>query len=134
MRDAAAGAADLLVVGDHRPGRLVVHDEGQVALVVAHAERAGGNHRLDLVAEQPVLGVDPVAGLLLAAVGDGGDPLRGQERGDLVGIALGERVHDPGAGQVRERRRQPGEPFRRTREFEHLEPEAGPRQWPAVGP
>ena len=67
--DAAAGAADLLVVGDDRARRLVVHDERQVGLVVAHPERAGGDDRLDLVAEQPVLGGDPLLGLLLAAVG-----------------------------------------------------------------
>ena len=66
--DAAAGAADLLVVGDHRARRLVVHDEAQVGLVVAHPERARGDDRLDLVAEQPVLGGDPRIGLVLAAV------------------------------------------------------------------
>ena len=132
--DPAAGATDLLVVGDDRSGGLVVHDERQVGLVVAHAERARGDHRLDVVAEQPVLGVDPVAGLLLAAVGHGGDSLGAQERGDLVGVALGERVHDPGTCQVRERRRQPGEPFRRPRQLQHLEPQARPRQRSAVGP
>src|SRR5580704_4259492 len=113
--DAAAGATDLLVVGDDRPGRLVVHDERQVGLVVAHAKRARGDHRLDLVAEQPVLGVDPVAGLLFAAVGHGGDSLGAQESRDLVGVALGERVHDPGAVHAREVRRQPRQSFRGPR-------------------
>ena len=44
----AAGAAHLLVVGDDRAGRLVVDDEGQVGLVVAHAERGRRDQRLDL--------------------------------------------------------------------------------------
>ena len=73
--DAAPGAADLLVVGDDRAGRLVVHDERQVGLVVAHPERAGGDDGLDLVAQQPLLGGDPLVGLLLAAVGQRRDPV-----------------------------------------------------------
>ena len=45
----AAGAADLLVVGDGRRRRAEVHDEPEVGLVEAHAERAGRDQRLDLV-------------------------------------------------------------------------------------
>ena len=47
--DAPPGAADLLVVGHDRARRLEVHDEGQVGLVVTHAERTRGDHGLDLV-------------------------------------------------------------------------------------
>ena len=93
--DAAPGAPDLLVVGDDRARRLVVHDESQVGLVVAHPERAGRDHGLDLVAQQPLLGRDPSLGLLLAAVRHRRDPVGGQERRDLLGVALGQRVDDP---------------------------------------
>ena len=70
MVDAPPGPADLLVVGDHRAGRLEVDHEGQVGLVVAHAERARCHHGLDLVAQQALLGGDPLLGLLFAAVGE----------------------------------------------------------------
>jgi len=110
-----------------------VHDEGQVRLVVAHAQRAGGDDRLELVAQQPALGLDPRVGLLLAAVGLGADAVGGQERRDLLGVALGERVDDPRARQQRQVLDQPGEPLGGARQLERLEPQARPRQRPAVG-
>ena len=55
LRQRAAGAADLLVVGDDRGRLLVVHDEAQVGLVEAHAERDRGHQGLDVVAQQPGL-------------------------------------------------------------------------------
>ena len=61
--DAAARAPDLLVVGHDRAWGLVMHDEGQVGLVVAHPQRAGGDHRLDFVAQQTFLGRDPVVSI-----------------------------------------------------------------------
>ena len=67
MIDTAPGAADLLVVGHHRAGRLEVHDESQVGLVVAHAERTRGHDRLDVIAQQTILGGDSVHALLVAA-------------------------------------------------------------------
>ena len=70
---ARPGAADLLVVGDHRARRLVVHDEAEVGLVVAHAERARGHDGLELVAQQPLLDVHAPLGVDLAAVGLGRD-------------------------------------------------------------
>jgi hypothetical protein len=131
--DAAAGAADLLVVGDDRAGRLVVHDELQVRLVVAHPQRAGRDERLDVVAQQPLLGGDPPLGLLLAAVGQRRDVVRGQEGGDLLGVALGQRVDDPRAGQARQVLDQPGEPLRGARQLQRLQPQAGAAERAAVG-
>ena len=131
--DAAPGAADLLVVGHHRAGRLEVHDEGQVGLVVAHAERAGGDHGLDLVAQQALLGGDPLLGLLLAAVGERSDAVGGEERRDLLGVALGQRVDDARARQRREVLHEPREPLRRARQLERLEAQARARERPAVG-
>ena len=99
--DAAAGAADLLVVGDHRAGRLVVDDPAEVGLVVAHAERARGDDRLDVVAQQPLLDGDRARSVSdLAGVRLGGDALRVQPLRDGVGVALGERVDDARARQL----------------------------------
>ena len=52
---ARPGPPDLLVVGDRRPRRLVVDDEGEVGLVEAHAEGRGGDDDLHLVGEQGLL-------------------------------------------------------------------------------
>ena len=108
-------------------------DEAEVGLVVAHPERAGRDDRLELVAEQPVLHVDAALRLDLAAVGLGGDPARGEPLGDHVRVALGERVDDPGAGQLRQPPRQPGQPVGLPRQLHDLEPEARPAQLAPVG-
>ena len=108
--DRAAGAPDLLVVGDHRAGRLIVDDEAEVGLVVAHPERARRDDRLQLVGEQPVLDGDPALGLDLPGVGLGGDAVRLQPGGDLLGVALRERIDDPRSRQLVEVRREPREP------------------------
>ncbi len=57
--EGATGPTDLLVVGDRRARRLEVDDEAEVGLVVAHAERGGGDERLDLVGLQPAFRLDP---------------------------------------------------------------------------
>ena len=49
-------------------------------------------------------------GLDLAAVGLGGDAVAVEQLGDHVGVALGERVDDARARQLRQVGRQPGEP------------------------
>ena len=53
----AAGTADLLVVRDGRGRRAEVQHEPEVGLVEAHAERARGDQRLDLVVLQRLLRV-----------------------------------------------------------------------------
>ena len=63
---AAAGAADLLVVGDRGGRRAEVHDEAEVGLVEAHAERGRGDQRLDPVGQQVLLGLLAVGVLRLA--------------------------------------------------------------------
>ncbi len=67
--DGAAGAADLLVVGDDRARSLVVHDERQIGLVIPHAKRARGHHRLDVVAVQALLRGHALVAVLLTRVG-----------------------------------------------------------------
>ena len=65
----AARAADLLVVGDGRRRRAEVQHEAEVGLVEAHAERARGDERLDLVALEQRLGLLALVGVGLAGVG-----------------------------------------------------------------
>ena len=60
----AAGATDLLVVGDGGGRRTEVHDEPEVGLVESHAERGRRDEGLDPVAEQVRL-----EGLALGGVG-----------------------------------------------------------------
>ena len=128
----AAGAAHLLVVRDHRAGRLVVDDEPEVRLVVAHAERAGGHDRLEVVAQQLLLDLDPAFALDLAAVGLGGDAPVRQPVGDDLRVALGERVHDPGARELRQVRREPGQPVGLAGQLHHLEAQARAAERAAV--
>ena len=71
--DAAAGAADLLVVGHHRSRRLVVHDERQVRLVVAHAQCAVAQIALTSLASSRSSAATRSVGVLLAAVGQRAD-------------------------------------------------------------
>ena len=98
--DAAAGAADLLVVGDGRGRRPEVDDEAEVGLVEAHAERARGDERLDPVGEQVVLGGAALGVVGAAGVRRGRDAARAQERGQLLGRGDGQAVDDPAARQV----------------------------------
>ena len=69
-------APNLLVVGDDRAGRLIVHDEPEVRLVVAHTERLCGHHRLHVVREQAALDLEALLVGCVAAVGDGRNPAR----------------------------------------------------------
>ena len=132
--DAAARAAHLLVVGDDRARRLVVHHEAEVGLVIAHAKGAGRHDRLELVAQQPVLDVDAALGLDLAAVGLGRDPTARQPRRDELGVALGQGVDDARAGQLGQPLGQPREAIGLRRQIDDLEAQARPAQRAAVGP
>ena len=131
--DRAPRTADLLVVGDDAAGRLVVDDEAEVGLVVAHPQRAGGDHRLEVVAQQPLLDLDAGLGRAVPAVGLGGDPVAAQPLRHQVGVALGERVDDPRARQLRQVLDEPGEPVGLAGEVDDLEAQAGAAERPAVG-
>jgi hypothetical protein len=130
--DGAAGAADLLIVGDDRSGRLVVDDEAEVGLVVAHPQGTRGDDRLQVVGEQAILDGDPPLGLDLAGVRLGGDPVRGEPGGDLLGVALGQRVDDPRARQVGQVGGEPGEPVGLAGQLDDLEAQARAAERPAV--
>jgi hypothetical protein len=110
-----------------------VHDEPEVGLVVAHAQRAGRDDGLQVVGEQALLDGDPPLAVDFAAVGRGGDAVRRQPARHELGVALGERVDDPRAFEPRQPRRQPGQPVRATRQVDHLEAQARAPQRAAVG-
>ena len=131
--DRAPGTADLLVVGDHAAGRLVVHDEAEVGLVVAHAERARGDDRLEVVAQQPLLDRDAIVGGAVAAVGLGGDAVAAQPLRDQLGVALGERVDDPRAREVGQVLREPREAVGLAGQVDDLEAQARAPERAAVG-
>ncbi len=122
----AAGAADLLVVGDRRARALEVDDEAEVGLVVAHAEGAGRDDALDLVAEQHPLDPDPVVGFDLAGVGLGLDPVLVEPVGDVVGVADGQAVDDAAALELRDVGGEPGHPLGLARHVADLEPQRRP--------
>ena len=72
------------------------------------------------------------ARLDLAAVGLGRDAVRRQPAGHEVGVALGERVDDPGALELRQPGREPGEPVGLGGQLDDLQPQAGAPERPAV--
>ncbi len=106
----AAGAADLLVVGDRRVRRAEVDDEAEVGLVEPHAECGRGDQSLDLVVEQRPFQRDPLLGV--GAAGVGADLVTGgpQRLRDVDGLRDRQGVDDPGAGQVSEVLGEPRQP------------------------
>ena len=91
---------------DDRRRRLVVHDEPEIRLVIAHAESRGGDQRLDLVSQQPIfemlaIGVRIFELLVrhVAVVGPGLNSMLLKPSRDLVRIAPGQRTDDSGSGQ-----------------------------------
>ena len=115
--DRAPGAADLLVVRDRRARNLEVHDEREVRLVVAHAERRGGDDALELVVLQRALDLDLGFGGLVAEVRARVDAVAAQPVGDAARVFDRERVDDAGAGELRHGLGEPRETLGRAREI-----------------
>ena len=122
--DRPARPADLLVVRDRRARHLEVDDEREVRLVVAHAERRGGDDALELVGLQLALDLDLGLGGLVAEVRARVDAVAAQPVGDPARVLDGERVDDAGARELRDRLGEPREPLRRAREMHDVEGEA----------
>src|SRR5690606_23273866 len=91
---AATRAPDLLVVGDGGGGGAHVHHEPQVGFVETHAERGGGDQRLDLVAQQCVLQRLAFGRVGLAGVGGDVVAVGVQHVGEVVRGGDGEGVDD----------------------------------------
>ena len=125
---ATARAAHLLVVGDGGRGRAQVHDESEVGLVEAHAQRGRGHQCLDTVGQQIFLGLLPVGVLRAAGVRGHGVAALPEIRSHLLGGGDGQGVDDPGAGQLAEVIGQPGQPGRGIGKLKHAQAEALPIQ------
>ena len=131
--EGTAGAADLLVVGDGRAGRLEVDDEAEVGFVVAHAEGGGGDEGLDLVGLQLAFGFDASLVVERPEVGLDLDPLRGEPGRHVLDVAHGEAVDDARAVEFWERLGQPRQPFGLPVEADRAECEALAAQRPPEG-
>ena len=117
------GAPNLLVVGDDRPGYLKVDDEAEVGLVEAHAKGRGGDEGLDAILEEGLFEGDASIVLVAAGVGVDGVALQAKPRGDAVGVALGEGIDDPAAGQGMEVVGKPREAFGAVGQADSLQSE-----------
>ncbi len=115
------GPPDLLVVTDGRPRPLEVHDEGEVGLVVPHAQRSGGDQRLDLVALQGGLGIEPQVCIRATGVGQHVVTVPAQPGRNELDVADGQAVDDACPGQRRQHLVEPGEPLGRRRHVDHLQ-------------
>jgi hypothetical protein len=103
-----------------------VHDEAQVRLVEAHAERAGGHERLDPVGQQVRFGGEPLLRFGPARVRGHGVPALAQEVGHLLRRGDRERVDDAGARQRVEVLGQPAQPLGGRGQPDDRQPQALP--------
>jgi hypothetical protein len=123
----APGTSHLLVVVHHRARHLVVDDEGQVGLVVAHAQGRRCNQRLHLVVEQRLLQRFPALARLAGVRLDQKAPAL-EPAGHLFGVAYGQGIDDAVAGQRRELLRQPGQALCLAGKVDRLQGQRGPVQ------
>jgi hypothetical protein len=96
-----------------------VHDEAEVRLVEAHAERAGGDQRLDPVGEQVIFGPRSLVRLVLAGVGGHRQALLAQEGRGLLRRRDRQRVDDAGPGELAEAGGEPAQPLVRRGQRHH---------------
>ena len=122
---AATGAADLLVVGDRGLRRAEVDDEAERG-VEAHAERRGGDQRLDPARDQVGLQRLPLGRVGLAGVGRHLVPALAQVGRDLLGGGDGEAVDDARPGLLGEVVGQPGQPLLGGPQPQHPQPQRLP--------
>ena len=120
--DPAAGAADLLVVGDRRLRRPQVDDEAQ-RRVEAHAERGRRDQGLDPPRDQVVLEREALGGLGLPGVRRHGVPPAAEVVGHLLRGRDREAVDDAGPGLLGEVVGQPRQPLLSRAQPHHPEPQ-----------
>ena len=103
-------------------------DEAEVGLVESHAQRAGGDERLDPVGFQERLGLLALVRIGLAGVRAHLVAAVAQQPCRVIGGSDGEGVDDAGAGEIAEVAEEPGEPARRVAESQHAQPQRGARE------
>ena len=128
-----AGAAHLLVVGNRRGRRADVDAEGQVGLVVAHAQRRRGDHGLERIAAQRVLDLLARGRLQPAVVGRHREAAGLQEAGDALGVGHRQRVDDARAREGVQRIGHPGQALQRPQAGHHGQAQRGACQRAAEG-
>ncbi len=129
----AAGAADLLVVGDRRSGRADVHDEAEIRLVETHPERGGRDERRDLVVAQGVFEPFALGRVGAPGVGRHGVPGLGERASQVLRCADGEGVDDAAPRQLAQVGEQPSQAGFGTHARQDTEAQGGPGQPAADG-
>ena len=118
---ATAGAAHLLVVGDGGGRGAEVHDEREVGLVEAHAERGRRDQGLDPVLLEVLLELLPLGGVGAPGVGGDREARAPELLGHLLGRGHGEAVDDARPLDVLQRLDEPRHPRGLVGELEHGE-------------
>ena len=129
MRHCPARPPHLLVISHRRRGRAHMHTKAQVGFVVAHAQRRGGHHRLDLVVAQTVFHLQARVGVGLPAVGIHRMAAAAQKRREPLGLGHRQHIHNARARQLLQRIGNPGVALqgRQTRHHRQRERGAGQR-------
>lgn len=96
-------------------------DETEVGFVESHAERRGGHQRLDPIVLELLLELRAFFCIGPARIGANFVALFAQHSGDVLGGGDGERVDDPGPGEVAQMGGQPGDAGTRVEPGEDTE-------------
>ena len=89
--------AHLLVISNNIARRLVVNHEGEVRLVIAHAQGGGGYKALQLVRQQGLLQTFAFNIVNVRVIGIGVSAVLPQPSRHALSISCGENVHNPAA-------------------------------------
>ena len=121
QRYGTARAPHLLVIGNNIARRLVVNHEGEVRLVIPHAQGGGGYKALQLVRQQGLLQAFAFNIVNVRVIGIGVSAVLPQPSRHALGISGGEYVHNAAAWQRRDVLSQPSQAVGRTGHLHHLQ-------------
>ena len=130
--DGPPGSADLLVVGHHIAWRLVVNDECQVRLVVAHAQRCGRDQALDFIGEQRLFQFQLLLNRDVLVISMCFYVVLAQPLSNTVCVANRQRVDNAAPGQLRDLVCHPRKSVGRAWHVHVLQCQAFPNQRPAL--
>ena len=100
-----------------------MHDEAEVRLVEPHAQRRGGDQRLDPVGQQIGFQLFAFGGFGGSGVGGHLVALLTQQRRDVAGLRNGQGVDDARAGKRIDMRGKPSRALRRAAGLHHRQPQ-----------